>query len=152
MGIGILLQIHGHTSRNYLKFSALSHNLQVPSQVTDVTLSKEVTHGRPTLRVTWTTPQSNVTISEYHVQFRRSGTEFWGSQVTITGSPPYSANLTGLDAGTEYNVRVRAVSAAGEGEWSEVQTERTFNGEHRVSMYIDAVEAHSCVVTSSEIH
>ena len=120
--------------------------------MTDVTLTKEMTQGRPTLRVTWTTPQSNVTISEYHVQFRRTGTEFWGSQVAITGSPPNSANLTGLDAGTEYDVRVRAVSAAGKGEWSEVQTERTFTGEHQVNMYIDAVEAHSCVDSISEIH
>ena len=63
------------------------------------------------------------------MQFRKSGTVSWDSQVTVIGSPPYSANLMTLDAGTEYDVRVRAVSAAGEGEWSEVQTERTFNSE-----------------------
>ena len=75
--------------------------------------------------VSWTTPQSNVTISEYHVQHKRSGTKFWGAQLTVT-PPATSTLLPALGAGTEYDVRMRARSAAGEGEWSEVQTERTF--------------------------
>ena len=80
--------------------------------------------------MTWTTPQSDVAISQYRVQYRRNGTTSWSSEATISGSPPAtSAVLTGLDAGTEYNVRVRAVSAAGAGEWSEEQTERTFDSE-----------------------
>ena len=92
-----------------------------------------MTQGKPTLRVTWTAPQSNVTISEYQVQFRRNVSTVWGAQVTISGSPPAnSTKLPALDAGTEYDVRVRAVSAAGDGEWSEVQTERTFSSEHNI--------------------
>ena len=110
-------------------------DLQAPSQVTGVSLSKVVRVGRPSLTVTWIAPQSDVTISEYHVQYRRSGTIAWGSQVTAT-HPATSAYLPALDAGTEYEVRVRARSAAREGEWSEVQTERTFNSEHRMSMYV----------------
>ena len=109
-------------------------DLQAPSQVTGVSLSKEMRNGKPSLRVNWIAPQSDVTISEYRVQYRRSGTTAWGSQVTAA-PPATSAYLLALDAGTEYDVRVRAVSAAREGEWSEVQTERTFNSEHRVSIY-----------------
>ena len=110
-------------------------DLQAPFQVTGVSLSKEVRNGRPSLRVNWIAPQSNVTISAYYVQYRRSGTTVWGDQVTAT-PPVTSTTLPGLHAGTEYGVRVRARSAAGEGEWSEVQTERTFNSEHRVSIYV----------------
>ena len=75
----------------------------------------------------WTTPQSDVTIFEYHAQFRRSETLTWGSQVTAIF--PYTI-LPALNASTEFDVRVRAVSAAGDGEWSEVQSERTFNSEY----------------------
>ena len=40
-----------------------------------------------------------------------------------------STLLPALLPGTEYNVRMRAVSSAGEGEWSEVLTETTYNSE-----------------------
>ena len=107
------------------------HALQAPPQVTGVSLSKAVRMGKAILRVTWTTPQSDVNITRYQVQYRRSGTTSWGSQATISGSPPATSTvLTGLDAGTEYNVRVRAVSGAGaEGMWSVEQTARTLDSE-----------------------
>ena len=65
------------------------------------------------------------------MQYRRNGTTSWDSEAAISGSPPAtSAILTGLDAGTEYNVRVRAVSDGFVvGMWSIEQTERTFNSE-----------------------
>ena len=112
----------------FISFSINSlHALQAPSQVTDVSLFKAARMGEAILRVTWTTPQSNVTISQYQVEYRRNGTTSWGSQFTISGSPPStSAILTTLDAGTEYNIRVRAVSELGAGKWSVEQTERTF--------------------------
>ena len=82
------------------------------------------------MRVTWTTPQSDVAISQYEVQYRRSGTTSWSSATPLSGSPPATSTvLTGLDAGTKYNIRVRAVSAAGAGEWSVEQTEKTFCSE-----------------------
>ncbi len=43
--------------------------------------------------------------------------------------------LPALLPGTEYSVRVRVVSAAGEGEWSEVQTETTYNSEF-IHLYV----------------
>ena len=80
--------------------------------------------------LTWTVPQSDVNITQYKVEYRRNGTTSWGSQVTISGSPPATSTiLTGLDAGTEYNVRVRAVSAVGAGVWSVEETESTFDSE-----------------------
>ena len=87
-------------------------------------------NGTSALRVTWTTPQSDLNISQYLVQYRRNGRNSWNSATPLSGSPPANSTiLTGLDAGTEYNVRVRAVSELGAGMWSVEQTERTFDSE-----------------------
>ena len=95
--------------------------------MTGLSLFKEVVSEAPALRVNWTTPQSDVTITQYKVQYRKNGATPWASEFTVSGSPPVtSAILTGLDNGTEYIVRVRAVSAVGDGMWSLTQTERTY--------------------------
>ena len=106
------------------------HVLLAPSRITDVTVSKEVREGEPILRVNWTAPQSDVNPSQYQVQYKRNGTTGWSNQVTVT-PPETTAIFSDLTAGTAYNVRVRAESAAGEGEWSEVQTETTYNSEFK---------------------
>ena len=65
------------------------------------------------------------------MQYRRSRDALWGSVTTISGSPPPTSTiLTGLDAGIEYSVRVRAVSGVGPGNWSVEQTERTDASEY----------------------
>ena len=132
---------------SFYQFSA-NFDLQAPSQVTGVSLSKVVRQGRPTLRVSWIPAQSNVTIIDYNVQYRRSGIIDWGSQVIV--SPPITfVILPALNVGTEYDVRVRAVSAA-RGEWSEVQTERTFSSEHTIYSYIHFIR-YSCLVAHDNI-
>ena len=98
----------------------------VPSQVTGVSLFKTERTGRPALRVTWTTPQSDVSISKYKVQYRRSGTTSWSSAAPVSGSTT-STYLEGLVVGSEYQVRVRAVSAIGSGMWSAVKSETTYS-------------------------
>ena len=104
--------------------------LGVPSQVTGLSLSKAVSPRLPTLQATWTIPQSDEPISKYILQYRIHGTTSWDSEHTISGSPPLNSTIvTGLAAGTEYDVRVRAVSAVGAGNWSAVQTERTYMSE-----------------------
>ena len=78
--------------------------------------------------VTWTTPQSDVSISQYQVQYRRSETTSWSSAAPVSGSTT-STYLEELVAGSEYQVRVRAVSVIGNGTWSEVQSETTYQSE-----------------------
>ena len=79
--------------------------------------------------VTWDTPQSDVAISHYEVQYERSGTQ-WKNTPVITGSPPATTtDLENLQAGTSYSVRVRAVSAIGNGDWSDDTMEMTYNSE-----------------------
>ena len=103
------------------------HVLLAPSRITNVTVSKDVSEGKPILRVTWTAPQSDVNISQYQVQYKRNRTTVWNQVIR----PVTTVSLEGLDAGTAYNVRVRAQSAAGDGEWSEVHTETTYNSEFK---------------------
>ena len=98
--------------------------------MTDVAVSKAIRSEKTALSVTWTTPQSDVHISQYNLQYRIHGTTIWGNQVTISGSSPQNSTfLTRLRAGTEYDIRMRALSAVGAGNWSAVQTERTYTSE-----------------------
>ena len=97
--------------------------------MTGVSLSKIVSQGRPALLVTWIAPPIDVNITAYQVQFRRIGASFWSSQISV--SPPVtSVVMSALEAGTAYDVRVRVRSAAVNGEWSEVHTERTFDSKY----------------------
>ena len=93
-----------------------------------LSLSKAVLSSLPGLRATWAIPQSDEPISKYTVQYRIHGTTPWGTEHVV--SPlQNSAIVPRLAAGTEYDVRVRAVSAEGAGMWSAVQTERTYMSE-----------------------
>ena len=116
----------GFSTSSFNGFFPSDISLTAPSKVTGVSLTKTIDNRTSALRVTWTTPQSDLNISQYQVQYRRNGTMSWSSATPLSGSPPANSTiLTGLDAGTEYNIRVRARSELGAGEWSVVQTERT---------------------------
>ena len=95
-------------------------------------LSKAVKMQKPALRVDWITPQSDVTITHYQVQYKRKGADSW---ITVSLVPSGSATSTVLDAlnaGTAYRVRIRAVSAIGNGEWNSVEPETTYICELRI--------------------
>ena len=85
--------------------------------------------GLPALRATWAIPQSDEPILQYILWYRKDGTTIWNSQRTIKGSPPQTSTIKQLAADTEYNVIVRAVSSVGVGNWSTVQTKRTYMSE-----------------------
>ncbi len=91
--------------------------LTVPSKVMNVSVTKSVEDGNLTLNVSWTTPQSELPITEYKVEYEDASEVMNG---VLSGSPPANSTLlTGLDAGVEYIVRVRALSEIGAGAWSE---------------------------------
>ena len=103
----------------------------VPSQVTGVTLSREVRSGAPALRVTWTAPQNDMAITHYHVRHRKSSIKGWTTR-TVSGSPPSTVTyLEGLSLGVTYKVQLQAESAIGLGTFSEVQTATAYDGEDR---------------------
>ena len=83
------------------------------------------------LWVSWTPPQSDLNITSYKVQSRLYNTVKWKTAtITVTVQlTQRSHTLKNLAVGTEYSVRVRAVSDAGAGEWSEISVATTFNCE-----------------------
>ena len=98
----------------------------VPSKVTGVSMSASVTSNQPSLRVTWSAPSSERPIQHYQVDYR-VGTS--GSWSTWSPNPTStSVTLTGLQRGTSYQVRVRAGSDVGNGEWSNIVSGTTYDG------------------------
>ena len=95
-----------------------------PSTISKISLAIIVKGMQQVLFVNWTTPQSDVAIFQYHVQYTNE-TLSW----TNASTSAVFAILTGVNADTNYSVRVRAVSAVGNGSWSKVQTVRTYNCE-----------------------
>ena len=79
----------------------------------------------------WTPPQSDLAITQSQVEYRRSGSTSWNNATALSGSPQATSTiLIGLEAGTEYIIRVRAVSEIGVGEWSVAQTGITAESEN----------------------
>ena len=96
--------------------------------MTDVAVSKAIRSGKPALRVTWTTPTSAVPISEYQVEYKKLSTD-WKAANLVSPDLATSTLLEALDVGTVYKVRIRAVSAIGNGPLSRVATETTYTSE-----------------------
>ena len=97
--------------------------LLVPSKVTGVSVLPMVTSNQPSLHVTWSAPSSDRTIQHYQVDYRVGTSGRWSPNPTST-----SVTLTGLQRGTTYQVRVRAVSDVGNGEWSNKVSRTTYDG------------------------
>ncbi len=113
---------------NGMLYSSIS--LTGPSRINGVSVTKSVKDGNYILNVSWTTHQSELPSAEYEVEYRTSDTESWINSTRLSVSPPANSTiLTGLDAGVEYIVRVRAVSEIGAGVWSEEQRVRTDDSE-----------------------
>ena len=102
-------------------------SLTGPSKVTGVCVTKsEEEDGTLTMNVSWTTPQSDLPITEYEVEYKRSGMTSWINATHHSVMPPANyTTLAGLDVATEYRIRVRAVSEAGTGEWSDELMEKS---------------------------
>ena len=78
--------------------------------------SPTVTHTTETsLTVGWQQP-AGPPVEDYDLQYRAAGTTAW-SDWTHTGSAR-TATVSGLTAGTTYEVRIRATNTEGTGEWS----------------------------------
>ena len=102
----------------YNRYKGMLHSnipLTGPLKVTGLSVTESGAGGN--LIVSWSTPQSDLPITEYEVQYRASDAEQWRSHSVLP--PSASTLLTGLDAGAGCIVRVRAVSVIGDGAWSE---------------------------------
>ena len=101
----------------------------VPSAVSRSTVTQAAVSGKPALTVSWSRPQSDLVIIRYDVQYRVTGTGYsaWKT-VRVTGPNPFPTTLSPLVGGTRYDVRVRAVSAVGDGVYSSITTQTASRG------------------------
>ena len=102
--------------------------------MTGVAVSKAIRSGKPTLSVTWTTPESDVPISQYHVEYRSEMK--WRAASPVSPGSTTSTLLEALDASTVYEVRIRAMSAIANGTWSRVESETTYMSESFIVKFI----------------
>ena len=83
-------------------------------------LAQNATNPTTALDVSWTAPSTAGTINDYDVQYRANGTSTWTEWNSTNTSTTTSATITGLTAGTEYEVQVRAsITGEGDGAWSD---------------------------------
>ena len=99
-----------------------------PAQVTGLTLTPGAATGLNTtsMGLSWTAPApgSAGTIDDYLIEYKMSSTGTW-STWSHTASNAASATITGLQQGTNYDVRVSAISVNGTGTASSVVTKST---------------------------
>ena len=69
--------------------------------------------------VSWTAPATDLALRGYELGWRRAAEAIW-TEVRGIASGQTEYTITGLDAETAYEIRVRAVYAGEEGEWSPV--------------------------------
>ena len=74
--------------------------------------------SRTSVTVSWTAPSvtGRPAISDYDVQYRKSGVMAW-TDASFNGTT-LTATIAGLEAGTTYQAQVRATNAEGTGNWS----------------------------------
>jgi hypothetical protein len=94
----------------------------VPSAVTIPSVAQAVTSGSPTFTVSWSKPRSDLPITSYDIRYKVSNTGSW-TTVRVTGANSLNVNVTLIMVDRSYDVRVRAVSSAGNGAYSNVQTQ-----------------------------
>ena len=77
-------------------------------------------HSDDSVSVTWTAPANagRPAITDYHYQYKKTAEQDWtGPTFTTTGTVT-SVTINRLDAGTSYDVQVRARNNEGTGDWS----------------------------------
>ena len=90
----------------------------------------EFLNEKPALRVIWTQPQSELS-TQYNVQYRMVNSTAW----TALHTPTTAVFIEGLQGGTSYQVRVRAVSEIGNGSFTPIVTAETVGGESATSIH-----------------
>ena len=98
----------------------------IPRPPTELSLQRTLDSNNPAFAVTWVrSSTSGSPILHYEVQYRVSGTASWSA---LSSNPTTtSATLSSLQTGTSYQVRVRAISEIGSGNWSDYVSETTYN-------------------------
>ena len=121
--------------------SGTAARVQTATQTLTITVTNVPAPGKPaaptvevashtSLTATWTAPtNTGPAIDEYDVQYRAGTTgNFTDANANYTWDPisrTFSTTLTGLTAGTSYQVQVLAESSEGKGPWSDASAATT---------------------------
>ena len=126
--------LDGNGTPTWQEFGSQRGNLPTfttPEAPTGLTATAQ---GPTQINLSWsaTSDGGGAPITAYHLRHIETGAADksdanWTvkEDVWTTGSGPLQYSLTGLNGGTEYDVQVRAVNAAGESEWSATVTGTT---------------------------
>ena len=108
--------------------------IDVTINVTDVN-EPPLKPGKPTVSrtpnngvsVTWTAPDNTgrPAITHYQYQYKKDTEPDWSGATFTTSGPTASVTIVTLDAGTSYDVEVRAINDEGPGPWSDTGTGST---------------------------
>ena len=108
--------------------------IDVTINVTDVN-EPPLKPGKPTVSrtpnngvsVTWTAPDNTgrPAITHYQYQYKKNAEPDWSGATFTTSGPTASVTIVTLDAGTSYDVEVRAINDEGPGPWSDTGTGST---------------------------
>ena len=115
-----VLAVYANGDRSSLSDAATGTAVDRPGQVTGV----RVTPDPGLLAVSWTAPSDGGSaITSYEVQYKLASAAD-SAYATVSRADPVARTemITGLADDTRYAVRVRAVNAAGEGDWSAAVT------------------------------
>ena len=115
-----VLAVYANGDRSSLSDAATGTAVDRPGQVTGV----RVTPDLGLLAVSWTAPSDGGSaITSYEVQYKlASAADSAYAAVSRADPVARTETITGLADDTRYAVRVRAVNAAGEGDWSAAVT------------------------------
>ena len=70
------------------------------------------------LRISWDQPDSQSQITDYQIQYRKTGIQSWSSR-NHNGTATTTNDIGGLDINSQYQVQVRATNSDGTGPWSD---------------------------------
>lgn len=135
---GEKMYVSGSAAGRVHQYNILNTNPQVPDQVAGA----NAIPGDTTLNLSWTAPASDAPVTDYIIEYTPSG----GSATTVqVGSAATSYQLTSLTNGTQYSIRVAAISSVGTGAYSAaitatpaVPTGITPNTDNRARFYLPA--------------
>ena len=89
------------------------------------------------LRISWDQPDSQSQITDYQIQYRKTGIQSWSSR-NHNGTATTTNDIGGLDINSQYQVQVRATNSDGTGPWSDTGLGST----HDLQVSIRSVKQH----------
>ena len=121
------VRVRARNSDGWGAWSVISSG--TPLGVADAPTGLSSVSGNNRLALSWSAPANNggYAITDYDIQYRARTGQTWGSWTSWQASTVSTSTSTTINSGvvngTTYQVRVRAVNSAGDGDWSDAVTD-----------------------------